>query len=97
MIVEYEPLALGGFVVAAVLIWNWIRVRIRVRRIETQVQKMLKEISLLQIQESRRLIIELNVKSTEKIEPPETAQDPSVKAVATHKIRSAATPLPPPQ
>jgi hypothetical protein len=73
MSVEYEALAAGGFVVAAVLIWNGIRKRKRIRRIETQLEKMQKEISLLKIPESRRLLTELNVKSTEKIEPPETA------------------------
>ena len=65
--VEYQALAAGGFVVAAVLIWNGIRKRKRIRRIETQLEKMQKEISLLQLQESRRLMTDLNVKS--KIEP----------------------------
>jgi hypothetical protein len=44
MSVEYEALAVGGFVVAAVLIWNGIRKRKRIRRIETQLVKMQKEI-----------------------------------------------------
>jgi hypothetical protein len=81
---EYEALALGGFVVAAVLIWNGIRMRKRIRRNETELQKMQKEISLLQMQESRRLLTELNVKSTEKIEPAETTRDQRANAVATH-------------
>jgi hypothetical protein len=72
MSVEYEVLAVGGFVVAVVLIRNGIRKRKRIRRIETQLEKMQKEISLLQMQESRRLMTELNVKSAEKIDPPET-------------------------
>jgi hypothetical protein len=85
MSVEYDALAVGGFVVAAILIWNGIRRRKRIRRIETQLEKMQKEIGVLQIQESRRLMAELNVKSTEKIEPPETVRDPRPNTVATHK------------
>jgi hypothetical protein len=85
MSVEYEALAVGGFVVAAVLIWNGIRKRKRIRRIETQLVKMQKEINLLQLQESRRLLTELNVKSTEKIEPSETARDPSASTVTTRE------------
>jgi hypothetical protein len=84
MSVEYEALAVGGFVVAAVLLWNGIRKRKRIRRIETQLAKMQKEISLLQLQESRRLLTELNVKSTAKIEPSETARVPPANTV-THK------------
>lgn len=39
MSLEYEALAAGGFVVATVLIWNRIRMRKRIRRIETQLEK----------------------------------------------------------
>jgi hypothetical protein len=85
MSVEYEALAAGGFVVAAILMWNGIRMRKRIRRTETQIEKMQKEINLLQMQESRRLMAELNVKSTQKMEPPETARDPRANAVTTHK------------
>jgi hypothetical protein len=73
MSVEYAAWAVGVFVVATLLIRNGIRLRKRMRRIETQLQKMQKEISLLQMQESRRLMTELNAKSREKIEPPDTA------------------------
>jgi hypothetical protein len=82
MSVEYEALAVGGF---GVLIWNGIRKRKRIRRIETQLVKMQKEIGLLQLQESRRLLTDLNVKSTEKIEPSETTRAPRANTVATHK------------
>jgi TolA-binding protein len=85
MSLEYEALAAGGFAVATVLIWNRIRMRKRIRRIETQLEKMQKEISLLQMQESRRLMTELNMKSTEKIEPPGTARDRRVDTVVTGK------------
>lgn len=59
--VEYAAAA-GGLVVVTVLLWNGIQMRKRMRRIETQLQKMQKEISLLQMQESRRLMTELNAK-----------------------------------
>jgi hypothetical protein len=72
MSVEYAAWAVGAFVVATVLIRNGIRLRKRMRRIETQLQKMQKEISLLQMQEQRRLMTELNAKSMEKMEPPGT-------------------------
>jgi hypothetical protein len=68
--IEYTAWAAGGVVVATALIWNGIRMRKRMRRIETELQKMQREISLLQMQESRRLMTELNAKSKEKIEPP---------------------------
>ena len=71
MSVEYKALAVGAFVVAVVLIWNAIRIRKRMRRIETQLQKMQKEINQLQMQESRRLMTDLNVKSTDKVESPD--------------------------
>ena len=73
MSVEYKALAVAAFVVAAVLVWNGTRMRRRMRRIETQLHKMQKEISLLQMQESRRLMTKLHAKSMEKIEPPDTA------------------------
>ena len=73
MSVEYKALAVAASVVAAVLVWNGTRMRRRMRRIETQLQKMQKEISLLQMQESRHLMTKLHAKSMEKIEPPDTA------------------------
>jgi hypothetical protein len=40
MIVEYKTLAIGAFVVAAVLMWNRIRLFRRLRRLENQLKKM---------------------------------------------------------
>ncbi len=71
--IEYAAWAVGASVVATVLIRNGIRLRKRMRRIENVLQKMQKEISLLQMQESRRLMTELNAKSAEKLEPPDAA------------------------
>jgi len=67
MSVEYKALAVGALAVAVVLIWNAIRIRKRMRRIETQLQKMQKEINLLQMQESRRLMTDLNAISSDKV------------------------------
>ncbi len=72
LIVEYQALAIGAFVVAAVLMWNRIRLLRRMRRIENQLKKMEKKISILEVQESRRLMRlmkELNGKSRMKVDP----------------------------
>src|SRR5712664_3718764 len=78
MIVEYKALAIGAFVVAAVLIWNRIRFWKRMRRIENQLKKMEKKISILEVQESRRLmrlVKELSAKSRMRINPRDTATE----------------------
>ena len=78
MIVEYKALAIGAFVVAVVLIWNRIRWSARIRRIENQLKKMEKKISILEVQESgrlMRLVKELNAKSRVKINPRDTAAE----------------------
>ena len=50
MSVEYKALAVGAFVVAVVLIWNAIRIRKRMRRIETVENRYSKiEVALVQI------------------------------------------------
>src|SRR5229473_1088826 len=74
--VEYKALAVGAFVVAAVLIWNRIRIWKRMRRIETRLRKMEKKINILETQESRRLMrlmTELNAKSRVKVVPRDAA------------------------
>lgn len=80
MIVEYKALAIGAFVVAVVLIWNRIRWSRRIRRIENQLKKMEKKISILEVQESgrlMRLVKELNAKSRVKINPRDAAVEMS--------------------
>ena len=72
MTVEFEALVLSAFSFAAVLIWSKIRIWKRMRMIETQVTKMQKEINVLQMQESRRMVMELNAHSkvaAPKIDP----------------------------
>ena len=76
---EYKAWALGAFVVAAILIWNRIRILKRMRtietrldRIETQLTKMQNEINtVLQIQVP--LIAQLNAKSRTKLDPSNAA------------------------
>jgi hypothetical protein len=73
---EYKALAIGIFVVAALLIWNRIRFWKRMHRIETQLRKLEKKISILELQESgrlMRLMKELNAKSRVKVDPRDTA------------------------
>src|SRR5260370_4313763 len=80
MIVEYKALAIGAFVVAAVLIWSRIRLWRRLRRIENQLKKMEKKISILEVQESGRLMRlgkELNKKYRVKINPHDAAAEMS--------------------
>jgi hypothetical protein len=80
MIVEYKALAIGACVVAAILIWNRIRWSRRIRRIENQLKKMEKKISILEVQESgrlMRLVKELNAKSRVKINPRDAAAEMS--------------------
>jgi hypothetical protein len=78
LIVEYKALAIAAFVVAAVLMWNRIRLLRRLRRIENQLKKMEKKISILEVQESRRLmrlVKELSAKSRMRINPRDTAAE----------------------
>ena len=80
MIVEYKTLAIGAFVVAAVLMWNRIRLLRRMRRIENQLKKMEKKISILEVQESgrlMRLVKELNAKSRVKVDRRDAAAEMS--------------------
>jgi hypothetical protein len=75
---EYEALAAGALVVAAVLIWKRIRIWKRMRRIETQLLRMEKKIAVLELQESgrlMRLMKELNAKSRAKVDPRDTVVD----------------------
>jgi len=72
MTVEYEMVVVSSFVVAAVLIRNRIRISKRMRTIEARLKKMEEEIDILQMRETRWLLIELNTKTREKIDPPDT-------------------------
>jgi hypothetical protein len=69
MTVEYKALAVVAFVVAVVLIWNRVRAGKRMRAIEAKLENMQKEINILQMQETRRLMTEMNAKSKAEIDP----------------------------
>src|SRR5258708_15547278 len=78
LIVEYKALAIGAFLVAAVLMWNRIRLLRRLRRIENQLKKMEKKINILEVQESHRLMRlmkELSAKSRMKVDPRDTTAE----------------------
>jgi hypothetical protein len=80
MIAEYKTLAVGAFVVAAVLVWGRIRLWRRMRRIEDQLKKMQKKVSILEAKESgrlMRLVKELNAKSRMKVDPRDRAAEMS--------------------
>jgi len=75
MVVEYKPMAVGAFVVAAVLIWDRLRTWKRTRRIETELRKTERKVHILELQESgrlMRLMTELNARSRVKVEHRQT-------------------------
>jgi uncharacterized protein YoxC len=98
---EYKALALGAFVVVAILVWNRIRIWKRMRtietrldRIETQLSKMQNEINtVLQIQVS--LIAQLNQKSRMKLDPSNAAVEMGGGDVAESTISPPTTPAQP--
>jgi hypothetical protein len=70
-IVEHKALAVGAFIVGAVLIWDRIQTWKRARRVEIALRKMEKKIYILEMQESgrlTRLVREFSAKSRVKVE-----------------------------
>jgi uncharacterized protein HemX len=63
MIIEYAAVAIGVAAIAGVLIWHKTQIQRRIRAIDSQLAKMQKEIDVLQMQESRRLMVELKANS----------------------------------
>lgn len=61
MIIEYAAVAIGAAAIAAIL--TCYRIQRRIRAIDTRLAKMQKEIDVLQMQESRRLMVELKANS----------------------------------
>ena len=89
MVVEYKPMAVGAFVVAAVLIWDRLRTWKRTRRIETELRKTERKVHILELQESgrlMRLMTELNARSRVKIEHRQTGVEISGRDVAAPVI-----------
>jgi hypothetical protein len=68
--IEHKALAVGVFIVVALLIWDRIQTWKRTRRVEIELRKIEKKIYILELQESgrlARLVRELNAKSRVKI------------------------------
>jgi len=96
--VEYKALAIGAFVVAAILIWNRTRILKRMRTIEAQLRRIEKKVNILEMQESRRLmrvVMELRAKSRVKIDPRNTAVETSGGDVAGLTISPPTAPAKP--
>jgi hypothetical protein len=90
--VEHKALAVGAFIVGAVLIWDRIRAWKRTRRMEIGLKRMEKKIYILEIQESgrlTRLVRELNAKSRVKVD----ARDTAVEVSDSGDTASAISPL----
>jgi Sel1 repeat len=68
MTVEYEAIAVGAFLFVATLIWITDRSRKRLRALETRLEIIQKEVNVLLMQESQRLMMEMNAHS--KVEAP---------------------------
>jgi hypothetical protein len=68
MIIVYELAAIGAAAIAGVSIWHKIQVQRRIRAIDVRLEKMQREIEILQVQESRRLMTTL--KGNSKVESP---------------------------
>jgi hypothetical protein len=68
MIIVYELAAVGAAAVTAVSIWHKVHVQRRIRAIDIRLAKMQKEIEVLQMQESRRVMMAL--KGNSNVESP---------------------------
>jgi hypothetical protein len=90
--VEYRAFAIGAVLVAAIMIWDRIRMWKRAWRIETQLRKMEKKIYILEMQESgrlMRLVKELSGKSRAKIVSGDTAEMACHDVAVTEEAPSA--------
>ena len=77
MTVEYAALAVSTAAVAAAWIWSTARVRRQMRAIDARFAKMQNEIDRLQMQESRRMLMEIRANS----KPGASQVDPDTKRV----------------
>ena len=68
MILVYELVAISAAAIAAVSIWHKIQVQNRISAIDIRLAKMQKEIEVLQMQESRRVMMAL--KGNSNVESP---------------------------
>jgi hypothetical protein len=75
MIIVYELAAVGAAAITAVSIWHKVQAQRRIRALDARLAKMQKEIEVLQMQESRRVMMAL--KGNSKFEPPSLDPDES--------------------
>jgi hypothetical protein len=68
MIIVYGLAAIGAAAIAGTSIWHKIQVQRRIRAIDARLEKMQREIEVLQVQESRRMMTTL--KGSSKVESP---------------------------
>jgi hypothetical protein len=68
MIIMYELAAMGAAAIAGLSMWHKIQVQRRIRAIDARLEKMQREIEVLQVQESRRMMTTL--KGSSKVEAP---------------------------
>jgi hypothetical protein len=97
MIIVYEMAAIGAAAITAVSIWHKMRVRKQIRAIDARLAKMQKEIEVLQMQESRRVMLALRGNS--KVESPGIEPDDSNDADRDRDVvrlvgKSRTTPVP---
>jgi hypothetical protein len=83
MIMEYA-VAIGAAAIAVVLIWHRIQIQRRIRVIDLQLAKMQKEIDVLQMQESRRLMVKL--KANSRVEAPQIDPDIGSAEVGSDEV-----------
>ena len=88
MIIEYAAAAIGAVAIAAIL--TCFRIQRRIREIDARLAKMQKEIDVLQMQESRRLMVEL--KASSRAEAPQIHPDSDSEIVHDDVMRLLKTP-----
>jgi hypothetical protein len=76
MIIVYELVAITAAAIAVVAVWHKIQVQKRISAIDTRLAKMQKEIEVLQMQESRRVMMTL--KGNSNVESPGLDPDDAV-------------------
>ena len=98
--VEHKALAVGAFMVAAVLIWDRAQAWKRTRRVEIELRKMEKKIYILEMHESgrlTRLVRELSTRSRVKVDTRDTGVEigdgdntaPAISSPATADLRES--------
>ena len=91
MTVEYAAVAVGTAAVAVAWIWSTARIWRQMRVIEARLAKIRNEIDKLQMQESRRMLMELRANS--KLEAPQIGPETRrVEVVSGEVVELVKTP-----